>query len=604
MPSWPQILQAAFQHLSSGSPAAAEPLLRAVLAQQPRQPQAWAALGQIAAQRRDWAAAQAAFEASLQAEPAQPRVWWACAQVREVQSDLSGASAAFAEAARREPGWARAHQEQARLLRQLGQAEAAAAALAQALQHAPQDPDSLHLQALLLQDAGQQSSAAEVYAKALALAPQRAALQHDAAVLQHRLGSHAAALTGLEQALALGLRSADAHYNRGNALAALGRSAEAAAAYRDALALAPQHRLAQADLARLLWCLGEAAPLVALAQACERWPGDAELARLHAQLLLQTGGPVALACAEAERAAALQPQRAAAHSLLAQAREAAAQPEAATAAHAQALRLAPADAGCAAAAARWALLQQQPAQAAALLQPALQAAPEDQLLLAWQGCAWRLLGDPRADRLNDIAHSVAVIDLQAPAGWEDLSAFLAALQAELEALHTDRQAPLDQTLRHGTQTRGQLFEQRSPAILALQAQLTQTLDDWLGSRPADAEQAFLRRSSAAGWRFSDSWSSRLQRQGFHVNHVHGHGWLSCCYYVQIPPAVGAAGPAGWLQLGEPELPEPLRSRLPPLRLVQPKPGRLVLFPSYLWHGTRPFDDTAPRLTVAFDLLPR
>lgn len=41
----------------------------------------------------------------------------------------------------------------------------------------------------------------------------------------------------------------------------------------------------------------------------------------------------------------------------------------------------------------------------------------------------------------------------------------------------------------------------------------------------------------------------------------------------------------------------------PLRLVQPKPGRLVLFPSYWWHGTRPFHSTEPRTTIAFDVVP-
>jgi hypothetical protein len=27
----------------------------------------------------------------------------------------------------------------------------------------------------------------------------------------------------------------------------------------------------------------------------------------------------------------------------------------------------------------------------------------------------------------------------------------------------------------------------------------------------------------------------------------------------------------------------------------------VLFPSYLWHGTRPFDGPGERITIAFDI---
>jgi len=56
--------------------------------------------------------------------------------------------------------------------------------------------------------------------------------------------------------------------------------------------------------------------------------------------------------------------------------------------------------------------------------------------------------------------------------------------------------------------------------------------------------------------------------------------------------------AGFLTLGEPQA--ELKLDLPPTRLVEPKPGRLVLFPSWMWHGTRPFG-AGERMTVAFDV---
>ncbi|HYD23379.1 MAG TPA: putative 2OG-Fe(II) oxygenase [Croceibacterium sp.] len=37
-----------------------------------------------------------------------------------------------------------------------------------------------------------------------------------------------------------------------------------------------------------------------------------------------------------------------------------------------------------------------------------------------------------------------------------------------------------------------------------------------------------------------------------------------------------------------------------MRTIEPRPGRLVLFPSAMWHGTRPFP-AGERLTVAFDV---
>jgi hypothetical protein len=59
---------------------------------------------------------------------------------------------------------------------------------------------------------------------------------------------------------------------------------------------------------------------------------------------------------------------------------------------------------------------------------------------------------------------------------------------------------------------------------------------------------------------------------------------------------------GWLRFGQPPI-----ATVPPLladHYVRPKPGRLALFPSYMWHGTVPFTTDEKRLTIAFDLVPR
>jgi hypothetical protein len=57
-------------------------------------------------------------------------------------------------------------------------------------------------------------------------------------------------------------------------------------------------------------------------------------------------------------------------------------------------------------------------------------------------------------------------------------------------------------------------------------------------------------------------------------------------------------PGGWLQLGAP--PSELGLDLQPYRMIEPRPGRLILFPSTMWHGTLPFA-AGERLTVAFDV---
>jgi hypothetical protein len=86
-----------------------------------------------------------------------------------------------------------------------------------------------------------------------------------------------------------------------------------------------------------------------------------------------------------------------------------------------------------------------------------------------------------------------------------------------------------------------------------------------------------------------------------VDHVHPAGWLSTACYIDLPGAVSGEGRQGWLKFGQPGT--PTRPPLEAERFVKPEPGMLVLFPSYMWHGTVPFSSGERRLTIAFDLVP-
>jgi hypothetical protein len=58
--------------------------------------------------------------------------------------------------------------------------------------------------------------------------------------------------------------------------------------------------------------------------------------------------------------------------------------------------------------------------------------------------------------------------------------------------------------------------------------------------------------------------------------------------------------SGWIKFGETRFPTPGATAE---HFVQPRAGRLVLFPSYMWHGTNPIHGSAARTTIAFDALP-
>jgi len=67
----------------------------------------------------------------------------------------------------------------------------------------------------------------------------------------------------------------------------------------------------------------------------------------------------------------------------------------------------------------------------------------------------------------------------------------------------------------------------------------------------------------------------------------------------------ADGKEGWIKFGEPPFsaPDAQGKTQGPEHWVEPKAGRLVLFPSYMWHGTVPFSGDDMRLTLPFDVVP-
>ena len=231
----------------------------------------------------------------------------------------------------------------------------------------------------------------------------------------------------------------------------------------------------------------------------------------------------------------------------------------------------------------------------------LQAAPDDQYLIALYTIALRLLGDARYAALCDYANLVLPLTLSAPPPWTDLPHLLADLRTALNRLHDPHgHALLFQSLRRGTETTQDLTRSRDPAIQALFGAFRAPIERYLEHIGRGADP--LRRRNGAGWRFNGSWSVRLRDRGFHMSHVHPRGWISSACYIELPDCMAEGrSDQGTLSFGQPGI---LTSpALEPEHAVRPEPGMLVLFPSYFWHGTVPFESPQPRLTVAFDAVP-
>lgn len=213
-------------------------------------------------------------------------------------------------------------------------------------------------------------------------------------------------------------------------------------------------------------------------------------------------------------------------------------------------------------------------------------------LWPYRGLVWRLLEDPRWQWLEGDERLIGIYDIANEVGPLD------QLADVLRGLHAAKAPPLDQSVRGGTQTDGNLLARAEPEIRRLRAALLDAARSYVAQLPpADPAHPML-LAQREDLKIAGSWSVRLTGQGFHTDHVHSQGWISSAFYVVVPePAPMAADQAGWLAFGH------CRDVLPQLsaiRTVEPAPGKLALFPSIMWHGTRPFD-SGERMTVAYDI---
>lgn len=222
--------------------------------------------------------------------------------------------------------------------------------------------------------------------------------------------------------------------------------------------------------------------------------------------------------------------------------------------------------------------------------------PADPALWPYAAIAWRSTGDPRWAWLDGQPGLVSVVDLTRELPPLDRLADM------LRPLHLAQAENLDQSVRGGTQTDGPLFSRTDAEIQMLRTAVVGAVERHIAHLPPlDPRHPTLAKARDRRVRFAGSWSVRLAGQGHHTNHVHPQGWLSSALHIALPDEVARGGAkAGWFTIGQPQAGTGLD--LAPVRMIEPKPGQLILFPSTMWHGTVPFA-RGERLTVAFDVAP-
>jgi uncharacterized protein (TIGR02466 family) len=232
---------------------------------------------------------------------------------------------------------------------------------------------------------------------------------------------------------------------------------------------------------------------------------------------------------------------------------------------------------------------------------ALALAPDDQLAIAQRGLALQAAGDAAAARdWLGLERLIGAVRPAVPAPFASAAEFNAALAQDIRQHSRLRFEPVGLAARGGYLTED-LLADRTPAILGFERTLRAAIDGFIAGLVDDPKHPFLRAVPRGAYTLN-LWATRVAAQGVIDTHIHEESWLSGAYYVELPPALQADDRAGWIEFGRPHrgLPEP-----PPdtLRCLRPEVGLLLLFPSYLYHRTLPFDGGGERISISFDLTP-
>lgn len=443
-----------------------------------------------------------------------------------------------------------------------GNGEAALAALSRARSLEPGNPARLGNHALALKRAGRFAEAIAALEQALELRPGAPITLANLCACLIEAGRSAEAIPRLHAALKADPGHFDALNNLGVALARTGRPADALAAYDRALELRPDRLDTLLNRIDALAADGQStAALGAVRALLQQHPGHPRGAN-QLGALLEAAGDLKGAVAAYEAAL-----------------------EADGLSHPVGINLA-----------RTLVRAGRARYAVAVADRLLAAMPSVTTPLAMKCAALARLGDEAAlALLMQLDAFVQVIDVERVDGFADRKAFDAALAGELAAHPSLTFEPLGLVTRGGQQS-DDLAHADTPALMALGTLARQAISAYLRSL-APGDHPF-QKARPKQWALT-LWGTILAPGGTVGAHIHAPNWLSGVYYPAVPDVVGV-GEEGWLAMGA--LPEALGGG-GGVRRYEPRAGRMILFPSFLWHGTLPFSGNTPRLSFAFDCMP-
>jgi tetratricopeptide (TPR) repeat protein len=439
-------------------------------------------------------------------------------------------------------------------------------ALKKANKRNPKNTDVQVMEGDIYMQSNHPSKAEKSYQLALRSAPKNSMLlMRLAAALQMQPKKIDTAIALYQSAVTDNPNDANAHYNLGTALKRKHNFPATIAAYKKAAELSPGDIQLHASLGNLLYEIG-----------------DFEEAAVQLEKLLMMQPDVALTLDQ-----------------LAHANKRLKRPEASLKAAERLVEVTQASPQGLRALAAAKIMSGDYASALKVCELGLDKRPKDRRLLSEKTVA--LSGNDErssANSLFNIDELLAVTQIDPPDGYGTMAEFNQAI-----IKHVNHHANLDfsgvsHTCHLGSTSNDGVFVNPKGPLKYLSDQIHKAVTDyrkkinsieldhpWMNHLPSISELAI------------SGWVTKLSNQGYQTGHIHDTAWISGVYYVNLPS--NRDKHAGSIEFGRAPYFYPDGDQ-GQIKIIDPREGTLVLFPSYFYHRTIPFESQHERITIAFD----
>ncbi len=511
--------------------------------------------------------AKAVYERVLKDEPENHDVLHMLGVVASQQDRYDDALALVGQALSLEPGFALAHNTAGSVYQRLGRIDDAIQSFLAAIDNDPDYGNAHFNLGTMLLAKHQHDEAQQALARAVELEPDLAEAHLNLGIACKSLGRHDQAISALLRATELNPGFAPAHSSLGNVYRATGDLEKAEAAHLKAVAADPDSHLAHFNLGNAAGMLGKLDESIAAYRRALEIKSDFTDARSNLATAFYEAGDHEQAVAAYRKAIETDPKRADLY---------------------------------------WAfglaLLEMEDLEAALeTVNAGLGIEAGNTKVLSLKAAVLAALGEHEAARtLVDFDRFIEPTAFDRAPGFANIEAFNLALRGHIESHPTLFGDPTHHATRNGKHT-GELLQEPKGPVAALEEMIMKAGEAYRRKMGTDAGHPFL--SNPPGRFRLTVWAILLQAQGYQIAHIHPGAWLSGVYYAQVPSVVETESEkhAGWIAFGRTESildGEPG----PEVHFIQPKEGMMVLFPSYFYHSTIPFETDETRISIAFDLM--